>query len=257
MVIGFCGLGVLLTAVPFAATARAEIPSSSPDDLEAEITRARQDLQQKKRAYRELRAQIAALENRIKELKRRRPEAKAIAQIESVGGNFKVDKGRSGEPVVEVSFFDSGSSPRFKDSQVSRLCDLKELTVLEFDNNGISDATIANISVLPKLSSLGMWENGITDKSLPHIGKIITLRALALNESQLSDKGVSHLVNLKRLESLSLYGTRITDSSVPHISKLKKLKKLVITKTKITQRGVTQLRANLPDCNIVWRATSK
>ena len=60
------------------------------------------------------------------------------------------------------------------------------------------------------------------------------------------------LAGLKNLHTLSLSGTRVTDVGLNHLKGLTGLKKLVLSFSRVSEKGVAELRATLPDCEIQW-----
>jgi hypothetical protein len=77
------------------------------------------------------------------------------------------------------------------------------------------------------------------------------LRLLHLSETQITDVGLAHLKGLTKLEILYLTGTRITDDGLVHLTGLTNLKSLTLDYMGFADRGLRNLRAALPDCEIV------
>ena len=54
------------------------------------------------------------------------------------------------------------------------------------------------------------------------------------------------------LENLTLSFTNVSDQGLPHLYNLTKLRYLAIQSQVCTAQGIAELRARLPDCNVVY-----
>jgi hypothetical protein len=80
---------------------------------------------------------------------------------------------------------------------------------------------------------------------LPHT------RSLQLDMTHVGDRTLASVRRMSGLIHLSLFGTQITDEGLPNLYGLKKLTALDVRHTALTATGIAQLRAALPDCNII------
>jgi hypothetical protein len=137
------------------------------------------------------------------------------------------------------------------------LAHLEQLPVLEklhlLDEQGkmnLTDAGLAHLGNLSRLRWLS-FKSGLSDVGLMHLRRLDNLELLAIQSNGLTDDGLRHLADLN-ITSLSLYAAAgITDDSVEHLRSLRRLQGLHVTGSKLTPAGIAELRAALPDCEIV------
>jgi hypothetical protein len=92
-------------------------------------------------------------------------EAKAIAEIEKLGGKVTRDEKSPGKLVIGVAF----SKSKLTNAELEHLASLPHLQSLELDNAQITDAAFANISKVPQLKRLLLINTPITDTGLSHM----------------------------------------------------------------------------------------
>ena len=74
---------------------------------------------------------------------------------------------------------------------------------------------------------------------------------LKVEDNPLTDNAIKNLSDLKHLESLNLYKTKITDICAPDLIHLTGLKKLFIWQTEFGDDGIAQLKAALPEVEVI------
>lgn len=95
-----------------------------------------------------------------------------------------------------------------------------------FGDSTVSDA-VQLIRKLPSVHSLKLDSPDITASSLPALTQLRHLCTLTLGDVAIDDAGIAALAQLKQLDTLRLEGTQLTG------------------------QGLQQLRAALPDCEII------
>ncbi len=137
---------------------------------------------------------------------------------------------------------------------------LKKLPRLDWLDLGVSritDAGMVNVAALPKLRWLYMDGTTVTDAGLEPLIPCKNLEVLTLKDNKkVTDKGMEHLAECPKLVELDLTGTEIGDAGIGELARSKSLKKLHLTGTKVSAKGVEELKAALPGCEIV-RDTKK
>ena len=131
-------------------------------------------------------------------------------------------------------------------------------------NNNFLDVSWKNIDSLSVNSEIHVLEevagqvawldlgaSNLTDESLMVIGKLHNLVRLKLEDNPVSDAAIRNLSELKHLESLNLYKTKITDICAADLAQLKGLKKLFIWQTEFGDQGTSQLKAAVPQVEII------
>ena len=150
-------------------------------------------------------------------------ETKAIEQIKKSGGQ-----------VMELAQNDSRLDVAF------HLADGK-----------ITDEQLVPLKSLPQLAQLNLRGREITNAGLVNIKDSKGLLRLHLEKTKITDDGLQDLKGLENLEYLNLYGTEVTDAGLKHLAGLKKLKKLYLWQTKVTDAGVAELKAAIPEIQII------
>ena len=72
-----------------------------------------------------------------------------------------------------------------------------------------------------------------------------------LNYTKITDAGLVHLKGLASLTKLELRGTQVTDAGLEHLKDLASLTTLGLDGTKITDAGLAEIKAALPNCEII------
>jgi hypothetical protein len=149
-------------------------------------------------------------------------QARAIAEIEKLGGKVVIDEKSSGKPVFRVE-----------------LCGTQ-----------VTDAALEHLKGLPQLKGLSLAGPLVTDASLTYLKGLPQLTWLSLERARVTDAGLVHLKGLTKLRWLSLCGTKVTDAGLTHIKGLNQLQGLHLSGTKVTNAGVKELENALPKVKI-------
>ncbi|HEY0983627.1 hypothetical protein [Schlesneria sp.] len=115
----------------------------------------------------------------------------------------------------------------------------------------ITDDSLAPLKNLPRVAQLNLRGREITSAGLAHLKDLKGLVRLHLEKTKVTDEGLENLKGLENLEYLNLYGTAVTDAGLKHLHGLKKLKKLYLWQTQVTDAGVAELKAALPEIQII------
>lgn len=118
--------------------------------------------------------------------------AKAIAEIEKLGGKVTVDEKTPGTPVIGVG-----------------LC-----------GDRVTDAGLEYLRGFTGLQSLDLRGTQVTDAGLQRVERFTGLQSLTLFDTKVTDAGMKHLRGLRRLRSLDLLNTHVTDAGLGQIQGL-------------------------------------
>ncbi len=77
---------------------------------------------------------------------------------------------------------------------------------------------------------------------------------IVLNRTSLGDDDLRQIGRLNQLTDLSLEATAISNRGLSHLVKPKKRIWLNLYRTQISPEGIAQIRANLPECDVVWQS---
>lgn len=113
-------------------------------------------------------------------------QAKALAEIENLGGKVVIDKESPDKAVLAV--------------------DLRKTKV--------TDAGLEHLTGLTKLQLLKLGSTKVTDAGLEHLRGLTNLQSLVLCGTKVTDAGLEHLKGLTKLQSLYLSRTKVTDAGV-------------------------------------------
>jgi len=118
-------------------------------------------------------------------------QAKAVAQIERLGGTVTVDEKRPGKPVIGVSL----------------------------RHHEVIDAGLECLKELTQLQLLDLDHTQVTDAGLECLKGLTQLQLLDLEHTQITDAGLANLKGLTKLQSLNLELTRVTDAGMKGLQK--------------------------------------
>jgi hypothetical protein len=149
-------------------------------------------------------------------------EQRAVARIRGLGGDIRVDEGRTGRPVVAVDLH-------------TRL---------------VTDDDLACLTSLPELRFLGLTDTAITDDGLRLLRGLANLEELALASPGVTDAGLVHLKDARNLKELSLGCPGVTDAGLGHLERLTGLRELDVGGTRISDAGLARLRRALPGAHV-------
>ena len=119
-------------------------------------------------------------------------QAKAVAEIEKIGGKVAFDEESPDKPVIGVDLM---------------------------GNTKLTDAGLKSPKGLDTLQSLDLGHTGVTDAGLKHLGGLTNLQSLGLGFTGVTDAGLEHLKGLAKLRILRLSRTRVTDAGAKAIEK--------------------------------------
>ncbi|MEM1221526.1 MAG: c-type cytochrome domain-containing protein [Verrucomicrobiota bacterium] len=86
-------------------------------------------------------------------------------------------------------------------------------------------------------------------RQLPRYHK---LERLHLDYSSVTDADLQILEQLPNLTYLNLYKTELSDAAIPFIKSCSSLKKVFLGATKVTKKGAAELRAAMPDLELIY-----
>ena len=144
------------------------------------------------------------------------------------------------------------ASTQLSDKGMKYFGSMQELKDLDVSSTAVGNQGVENVSAAPRLSKLNLYSTKVDDGAIDSILKMPKLTWLNLDNTGVTDAGVVKLQDMKKLEFLHLGRTVVTDACLPTLKQLTTLKTLHISRTKITQAGFEDLKAALPDCEIVY-----
>jgi hypothetical protein len=123
-------------------------------------------------------------------------QAKAIAEIENLGGKVETDKGGK---VVDVNL---SNARQLQDKDLAVLTDLPAIRTLNLYDTPTSDQGLAHLKSLREIRVLDIRNTAVTDEGLKRLKGLAALRVLHLGD-RITDNGLASLENLKNLETPS------------------------------------------------------
>ncbi len=193
-------------------------------------------------------------------------QAKAIAEIESLGGRVARDEDLPGRPVFEVTLlyqaeFTYAQLERLRvfdhlrvlilgqssaaESELTRMPDLPRLQELWLYPMKPNSDLLESLQQLPKLETLHLLSPQLSDANLRAIGSLKRLKELRLTRTALPSASLAHLAGLTQLEHLALADTRVRDADLKHLRQMSQLERLSFDGTFTTTAGLQHL-AKLP-----------
>lgn len=116
----------------------------------------------------------------------------------------------------------------------------------------LDDAGFAKLEkVVPQMVTVDLSATKITDASVAMLSGATQLRLIRLAETEITDAALETLSQINSLESINLYGTKVTDAGVAKLANLPNLKRLYLWQTAVTEAAIADLKAKLPDCEII------
>ncbi len=177
-------------------------------------------------------------------------QARAIAEIEKVGGRVIADEKSPGKPVTDVLLDDAKDA----DPVLASLKGLPQLQALELARSHVTDAGLENLRGMSRLRYLWLSGTQISDAGLEHLKALNELKSLYLDGTKVTDAGLRHLKALSQLRYLNLSGTKVSSAGLEHLKELKQLQELDLRRTEVTGEGAKILQQALPNCRI-YRST--
>ena len=171
-------------------------------------------------------------------------EAKAIAEIEKLGGRVTRDEESPGRPVVAVDFCDWESSMKACDAAMRHLKGLTKLRKLNLSGTRVTDNGLLNLKGLNRLEVLGLGWTKITDTGLENLNLkgLNRLQRLILSQTQVTDNGLVNLKGMNHLQYLFLDHTHVADAGLVYLQGMNQLQELNLEGTKVTDAGLVHLK---------------
>ncbi|MGE5295768.1 MAG: hypothetical protein ACM3VT_13155 [Solirubrobacterales bacterium] len=113
----------------------------------------------------------------------------------------------------------------------------------------ITDEEVIQLRYLAQCPSLILNRLRLSDGSLAVIPAEV--EHLAMVDVPITDTAVVHLLRLKKLARLNLSGTNITDLALEGLAALGSLRWLDLRRTRVTEVGISRLKMNLPDIEVI------
>lgn len=137
------------------------------------------------------------------------------------------------------------------DAGLVHLSGFTELRDLRLRSTQVTDAGLRHLQSLTSLEELSLSDTRITGSGLQHLSRLVNLNKLYLRNTAVSDAGLQYLSELPDLEWLFLENTQVTDDGLHHLYGLTRLKWVDLEGTRVTEGGAEELRARLPEAEVV------
>lgn len=139
----------------------------------------------------------------------------AIAQVERLGGEVRIDGEKPDQPVWAV----------------------------DLSKKSIGNQDLQVLAGFPVLEVLNLVDTPIDDQGLRFIAACKELKELNLSGTKITDAGLAQLLPLKKLKTLDLSQTAISDDGLQRLAELKQLSRPNVFETKVTEAGLQRLEA--------------
>lgn len=137
------------------------------------------------------------------------------------------------------------------DAGLAHLEGMASLTHLGLKQTKVTDAGLTHLKGLKQLIRLDL-PSQVTDAGLEHISGLPQLREISLERAPITGSGLKHLAGLPELEKLDLRWTLLDDNTLKYFHEFQKLRHVDLSDTLVTARGIQELKAALPGCNIIY-----
>jgi hypothetical protein len=154
------------------------------------------------------------------------------------------------DPVAEL-VMQQISDQGFAIHQIAMNNNFVDVKWKDIDTLDINQKIVILEKVADQIAWLDLGGSNLQDDALGVVGKMNNLVRLKMEDNPITDKGIKDLKNLKHLESLNVYKTKISDLSAPDLAQLRGLKKLFVWQTDFTDDGINQLKATVPDVEVI------
>lgn len=136
---------------------------------------------------------------------------------------------------------------------LEKITDAKQLELIQFEGDWITDINIQQIAKLPNLSKIEVED--LRNTSFAKLAQVLQgIRSLKVTEKKIDDKQFAMAIgSLDRLESLELVEATMTSASIPQFKKLAGLKELILVGTKIDKNSIRAIQELLPECRVTIR----
>jgi hypothetical protein len=129
------------------------------------------------------------------------------------------------------------------DTDLRRLNELPDLTVLDLSLTHITDQGMQEIKGLPNVTDLNLYfAEYVTDEGLSAIKDWKKLRRLNLRGTKIGDTALEHISGIKALESLNVSATLMTDVGLERLTMLPNLRELSMGGNELGDAGLQALR---------------
>jgi len=139
----------------------------------------------------------------------------AIAAVERLGGEVRIDGEKPSQPVWSV----------------------------DFQGSAITAQDLRLLSSFPDLETLNLVDTPLDDEGLQHVAGCQRLKELDLSGTKITDAGLTRLAALEELTTLGLNRTAITDAGLLSLAPLKKLSPPAVFEAQVTDAGLQRLEA--------------
>ena len=164
-------------------------------------------------------------------------QAKAIGEIEKLGGRVIIDEKSPDKPVIGVDLVRS----QVTDDGLEHLKGLTKLQRLYLGSD-ITVAGLEHLKGLTQLKELYLDGTEMTDVELKHLKGLTQLRGLHFYRTFLTNAGLEHIKIFTQLQRLEILFTDVTDAGMEHLKELSQLKELYVSDSKITNAGLECLK---------------
>ncbi len=179
--------------------------------------------------------------------KERKPQGPAVADLDRPAAEWVLSQRggvtvRAGQPPQAIQLRPGQALPP------SNL----ELTSLEFESDGLTDAGLDHLRGLHHLVDLKLGGRQITGSGFQVLRDLTELKTLVIRNAPVRDAALQHIEGLPKLECLSLDGTHVTDAGLVHLKPLTHLRELNLSWTHVTDKGLKQLAEELPQLESLY-----
>lgn len=127
-----------------------------------------------------------------------------------------------------------------------------ELRSLNLSGGAVTDEHLDQLSRLKYVATLDLSNTMVTSAGMLHLTTMLELSSLRLRYTEVSSDGLQSLAELPQLTRLDLEGTNVTDEIADMTSGLDGLTELNLKHTRVTSEAVARIRAQLPDCEVLF-----
>lgn len=139
----------------------------------------------------------------------------AIAAVEQLGGEVRIDGEKDDQPVWAVEFKET----KIRNDDLRLLASFPALEVLNLADTMIDDDGLVHIVGCKRLKELNLSGTKITDRGLSRLATLSDLTTLELNQTSVTDEGVLLLAPLKKLTRPLVFDTRVTEAGLLRLQK--------------------------------------
>ncbi len=138
------------------------------------------------------------------------------------------------------------------DRVLQTICRLSSLRHLNLKGVPNSQLKLYRLSKLTHLETIALDDTDTTDDQVAALGQQKELKCLRLSGTPITDQSMTVVASFPKLASLDISRTAITDEGLKRLEKCDHLEILWASGTQTTSAGLDQLRAALPNCEVVY-----